>query len=318
MKNKILAALAALALLASAAARAQGNGNDAEVQAAFEAARKVKVDGPATVPVRDQASLKIGPGQAFVPTPEAARVLAAMGNRTDDTLVGVVFPMQDARWMAVVKFVKEGYVADDEAKDWKADELLDNLRKGTEAANAERTKRGIPPMEVVGWAEPPRYDSATHRLVWSASTRPKGSNATSGLGVNYNTYALGREGYVSLNLVTDLATLDQDRPVALALLGGMDYQPGKRYADFNKSTDKVAAYGLAALVAGVAAKKLGLFALALGLLAKFGKAIAIAVAGGAWGARKFFRRKASEPVATRIDPSGPATVLPGSKPPGAV
>ena len=53
----------------------------------------------------------------------------------------------------------------------------------------------------------------------------------------------------------------------------------KRYGDFNSSTDKVAAYGLAALVAGVAAKKLGLLALLAATAVKFAKVIVLAVAG---------------------------------------
>ena len=89
---------------------------------------------------------------------------------------------------------------------------------------------------------------------------------------------LGREGYISLNLVTSESHIAQDKADAGALLAAVDFKGGKRYGDFNSSTDKVAAYGLAALVAGVAAKKLGLLALAGVTIAKFAKVIAIAVA----------------------------------------
>jgi len=58
----------------------------------------------------------------------------------------------------------------------------------------------------------------------------------------------------------------------------VDFNSGKRYGDFNSSTDKVAAYGLAALVAGVAAKKLGLLALLAAMAVKFAKIIAVSVA----------------------------------------
>ena len=54
------------------------------------------------------------------------------------------------------------------------------------------------------------------------------------------------------------------KPTAHNLLASLDFAAGKRYADFNSSTDKVAEYGLAALVAGVAAKKLGLLAVIAG------------------------------------------------------
>ena len=40
----------------------------------------------------------------------------------------------------------------------------------------------------------------------------------------------------------------------------VEFDPGARYADYDKSTDKVAAYGLAALIGGGIAAKAGLFA----------------------------------------------------------
>lgn len=288
--NTLLRALAATLLIAAAPAFAQSSIED-EVKAAFQAADKVKVVGPASVPLREQATLKVPAGHIFVPMPEAGRLMRSMGNRVDDRFMGVVLPAGDENWIVAVDFVKEGFVKDDDARDWNPDDLLKSLREGTEAGNAERTKRGFPALEVVGWAEPPKYDSATHRLVWSASARDKGAPATQAQGVNFNTYALGREGYITLNLITDLDKLGQHRPAALQLLEGLNYQEGKRYADFNSSTDNVAAYGLAALVGGVAAKKLGLVAVILAFAAKFAKVLVVAAGGALYGLGKLFGRK---------------------------
>jgi uncharacterized membrane-anchored protein len=110
-------------------------------------------------------------------------------------------------------------------------------------------------------------------------------------GVNLNTYALGREGYFSLNLVTRLDQLARHGPSATALLEALDFNTGKRYTDFNASTDHMAEYGIAALVAGVAAKKLGLIAIALAFVAKFAKVIFLAVAGGGAVFTRFWRKK---------------------------
>lgn len=288
-------------MLWACGAQAQNASAEVEQKAAFDAARKVQVTGPASVPLRDQATLQLPAGFVFIPQPEADQVLRSMGNRGGDSLNGLVFPMSDANWFAVVRYIQEGHIKDDDARDWNAGELLASLREGTEASNAERTRRGYPAMEVVGWAEAPKYDAATHRLVWSASTRDKGASPTEAMGVNYNTYALGREGYMSLNLVTGLAELPQHKQAALQLLGALEFNQGRRYADFNASTDKVAAYGLAALVAGAAAKKLGLFAVLLAFMAKFAKVIAVAAGGAVWGIARLFGRKRPEP-APRIEP----------------
>jgi uncharacterized membrane-anchored protein len=69
------------------------------------------------------------------------------------------------------------------------------------------------------------------------------------------------------------------------------YNDGKRYEDFNAGTDKVAAYGLAALVAGVAAKKLGLIAVVLAFAAKFAKVLLLAGAGVVTVVARFFKRR---------------------------
>ena len=267
---------------------------EAEQEAAFKAAKAVQKAGPADIPLRDQAHLKLPEGYIWVPTPAAAQLMRSMGNRTDDTFIGAIFPADDnADWMAVVKFVKEGYIKDDDAKDWNADDLLKSLKEGTEAANEERAKRGIPGIEVTGWAQKPQYEAATHRLVWSALSKKKGDTGDR-QGVNYNTYALGREGYLSLNLITNAKDLDTYKPDAAKLLAALQYDDGKKYADFNSSTDKVAAYGLAALVAGIAVKKLGIFALALAFLAKFAKIAVVAGGAAIWGVSKIFKKKNPE------------------------
>ena len=262
---------------------------EAEQDAAFKAAKAVQKVGPVDITLRDQAHLHLPAGYVWVPTPAAAQLMRSMGNRTDDTFIGAIFPADDADWMAVVKFVKEGYIKDDDAKDWNADDLLKSLKEGTEAANEERAKRGIPSIEVTGWAQKPQYDAASHRLVWSALSQRKGST-DGNQGVNYNTYALGREGYLSLNLITNAKDLDKYKPDASKLLGAIQYDDGKKYADFNSSTDKVAAYGLAALVAGAAVKKLGLFAIIAAFLAKFAKLAVVAGGAALWGIAKLFKR----------------------------
>lgn len=295
--------LTTLALFLLCAATAGAAADDAERDKLEHAVRAAAQPGPADIALRDQGTLRLPAGHVWLPVPVAAELLRAMGNTPGEGLMGLVFPADDGAdgWMAVVTFVNEGYIKDDEARDWKADTLLQSLRDGTEAANEERARRGIPAIEVTGWAEPPKYDDAAHRLVWSALTRHKDAGADGGQGVNYNTYALGRDGYISLNLVTRAAALDAHKPEALKLLAALQYGEGKRYADFDASTDKVAAYGLAALVGGVAAKKLGLLALALAFAAKFAKVL---LAGGAlvfWGAVKLFKRNKAEPEKTRSE-----------------
>lgn len=259
---------------------------------AFDDARKASIAGPADVPLASKALLKLPDGHAFVPQPQAGRMLNAMGNPgKDPRLQGLIFPQGGAGWFMTVRYEDSGHIKDDDAKDWNADDLLKSYKEGTEASNEERVKMGVPAIEIVGWAEKPAYDAASHRLVWAMSSRDKGAPATEEQGVNYNTYVLGREGYFMLNLVTDLKDLPAHKPAAHTMLGALNFNDGQRYADYNASTDRTAEYGLAALVVGVAAKKLGLLAAAGLFFAKFAKVILLGVAGIGALAVKLFKRK---------------------------
>ncbi|MEQ1773738.1 MAG: DUF2167 domain-containing protein [Burkholderiales bacterium] len=297
--RRLTVMVAGLLALATSGAYAQAPVADpkAESAAAFKAAEAAMTKGPADIKLADQAVIKIPAGQTFIPTAEAGRLLKVMGNRAGDGLLGLVMPLGQAEWFVVARNIKSGYIKDDDAKDWKADDMLTSIKEGTEESNKERRTRGIREIDIIGWVQPPTYDAAARRLVWALSSKEKGAADSSDAGINYNTYALGRDGYISLNLVTSLKSIERDKPVAHSLLAALDFNEGKRYADFNSSTDKVAEYGLAALVAGVAAKKLGLLAAIGVFLLKFWKIGLLAVVGfGALFAKFFGRKKSTDAV----------------------
>jgi len=264
----------------------------AEARAAWEEAGKAAQKGPVTVDLRDQAKFAVPEGTRFIPNPEATRVMRAMGNVVGSEFVGLA--VGPGGWIASLDFYDKGYIKDDDAKNWDVDELLNNLTKGTEAANEDRRRRGFPALVVGGWIEKPKYDSEKHTLVWSISAHDETEQASGQDSVNYNTYVLGRDGYLSLDFITEADSIEAQKATALALLDGLTFVPGKRYSDFNASTDHIAAYGLAALVGGVVAKKIGLLALAGAFIAKFAKILVLACAGGFVAFRKLigglFRR----------------------------
>lgn len=266
----------AVACIGLAAVARPSEGDRAALKTEVDRVRQV---GPAEVALRDQATLKLPAGTMFVPQPTADKILKSMGNRGDDRVIGLIYPLRDDQdWAMIAEYEAAGYIKDDDARDWNADELLRNLKDGTAAANEERRRAGFPTLEVTGWAEKPAYDAATHRLVWAATAVHPGAAGQPAV-VNYNTYALGRHGYISMNLLTDSNALDADKVHARDMLSRLTFVDGKRYADFDSKTDHVAEYGLAALVAGVAVKKLGLLAMLGVALLKFWKAGLIALAG---------------------------------------
>jgi uncharacterized membrane-anchored protein len=90
-------------------------------------------------------------------------------------------------------------------------------------------------------------------------------------------FALGRRGVLVLNAVATMTQLREVEAATPSILGMVDFQEGHRYVDFNPGTDKVATYGIAALIAGGILAKAGLFKLLwVGLLA-FKKLLIVAV-----------------------------------------
>jgi uncharacterized membrane-anchored protein len=264
---------------------------EAEVDAAWQAGGKVAVMGPADIPLDQVAHVKITADEAFVPAAEANRIMAAMGNGSEPNRVGlIVSRKKNVNWVVDVEWIKEGYVRDGDAAEWKPDELLESLKQATEEGNTGRTAKGLPALDVLGWVEPPAYDKATHRLVWSLQLKERGGPANVPNTINYNTYALGREGYFSLDLITGSDTIAGDKHVAHELLDSLTYVLGKRYEQFNGSTDKVAAYGLGALIGVVAAKKLGLLALVGIWAVKLWKLGLVAVVAAGAAVRRFWNR----------------------------
>ena len=290
----VLAALLSIQTLPASAAKAdtasavEASGQEAQ-QASDSIANYVDdqiIQGPATVDLGNQAKLKLPAKMVFVKKNRANAMMREAGNATDPNRYGLILPESenedgDTNWIVDLTFTDSGYIKDDDAKEWDVEAMLEQLKEGTEEQNKERASRNIPEIETRGWVEKPQYDAKTHRLIWSIDVLNKNEpdpNPT----INYNTFQLGREGYIELTMIADLKSIDQYKPIVQELLGNIEFNEGKRYSDFNAATDKVAEYGLAALVGGIAAKKLGLLALAGALLAKFGKLIIFgAVAAGA-------------------------------------
>ena len=295
--------------LPALAQQAQTSSAESERTAAQHAAQSAMQRGPQDIALRDQAMLQLPQDYGFIPTKEAARLMRSVGNPVDDQFIGLIMPLNGKHFIVTVDYRNEGYVKDDDATQLDATKLLDTLKDGTEAGNKDREAMGIPAIQVTRWIETPSYDKAVHHLVWSAEVKLKNQDDPDP-SVNYNTRILGREGYLSLNLITATSTINNDKQDSAVLLAATQFNNGKRYSDFNSSTDKVAEYGLAALIGGLALKKLGLIAVLGGLLVKF-KAVLIAVVaflGSMW--KRFRGQKVEAPSAshTRSTPQLPAPV----------
>ena len=238
--------------------------------------------GPATVSLGAQADLKLPEGYQFADGPTTQKLMESMGNHVSKQEVGLVAPSREgADWILVFEYQNTGFVKDDEKDKIDKGALLASIREGTEAGNERRKEMGVPGLHVTGWFEEPHYDRKSHNLVWALAAEDDNKVPV----VNYNMRVLGRQGVMSVTLVDAPQGLSASKQEAETLMGEFGYKAGKSYAEFRPG-DKVAEYGLIALVAGgagAAAVKFGLFAWLAKILAKSGKAIVglviVAVAG---------------------------------------
>jgi uncharacterized membrane-anchored protein len=309
------AAVAAVVLVSfGGAARAASTAAEAEQRRVWDDVGRAALKGPVDVPLQDEAVLHVPAGEVFVPQPEADRLLDLFGNPgSNPEMPGVLLPRDPkASWYMPVRFHKAGYIKDDDARTWDADDMLHSLRVGTDEQNRDREKAGVPRLELEGWLERPRYDAARQRLVWALTSHEVGAKPGAPRTVNYNAFALGRDGYFSMNLVSAYDDLQALRPVAEQQLAALEYKPGRRYADFNASTDPVSVAGLSALVVDAVTPEPGAFvrmrafASRAGPLAIGGVAALLVVAAAIILVR---RKRRAPPVATVT-----ASVDPGHRP----
>lgn len=258
--------------MSSAFATGENQPQDA-LRNAMSDAKLAAVRGPASVPLLDQATLDLPAGYAYIPVKEGTEIMEAMGNSVSSSFCGLVVPTDGATWLISIDFIKSGYIQDTEAKNWKADELLTQTKEGTNEENKQRKEKGVPTLDVVGWIAPPSYDATTHKLLWGIEAKDSDANEL----VNYNTIALGREGYFSFTLVTDKSSVSSDKEDANKILAAANYNASKRYEDYVAGKDRLAEYGLAALVTGLVAKKLGLLAMIGVFFVKIWKGLIILV-----------------------------------------
>jgi uncharacterized membrane-anchored protein len=238
--------------------------------------------GPAVGHLGDIAEINVPQGYQFAAKQGAETILQLTHNIPNGKELGVLVSSDpNSNWFMIFRFDDTGYIKDDEKDSLDANAILQNIKDGTEAANEKRKQHGWPPFHVIGWERTPYYDPQTHNLTWAI--QGKGDDPNEPNTVNHSIRLLGRRGTINVNLVASPQEYAASRADFNILMSGFNYNQGHRYADFVKG-DKVAEYGLAALIAGGA----GAVLIKSGLLAKFGKFIIAGIVAIGAALKKFF------------------------------
>lgn len=225
-----------------------------------------------------KATVNTGRNLRYLGQQDARAVIVDLwGNppQAAEDVVGMIVPAAlnlnaQESWGVVVTESQDGHVSDSDAAKLDYAKLMRDMQAGTRENNAEREKAGYGSIDLIGWADTPRYDPATHKMYWAkelafnSASEPKDPEHT----LNYAVRVLGRTSVLELNAVAGMSQLPQVKRDMQGVLQQVSFTPGNRYEDFKPGSDKVAEYGIAGLLGVVAAKKVGLLAGGLLLLKK--------------------------------------------------
>lgn len=231
-----------------------------------------------------KATLDTGRTLRFLNATDARRVLVdSWGNPPEaaSDVAGMIVPVTldpeaETGWAVVITESQDGHVSDEDASHINYDSLMRDMQAAAHEGNAEREQAGYGTVDVIGWADRPSYDAATHKMYWAKELAFNDSPEHT---LNYAVRLLGRDNVLELNAVAGMTQLPQIRQDMAAVLQQVSFNAGYRYEDYDASTDRLATYGIAGLLGVTAAKKAGLLAM-LFLFLKKGWVLALAALGG--------------------------------------
>jgi uncharacterized membrane-anchored protein len=256
-------------------------------QRAGAADRKINIlKGPAMAQLESIAHINLPEGYIFLDGKTTRALMKAEGEPVSGSELGLI-RATNQDWSVMFEFSDIGYVKDADKAELDPDKILADIKRGTAAANKQRIAAGRPALEIVGWEVPPKYDPESHNLEWAIRATSAGEPI-----LNYNTRLLGRKGVMEVVLIVEPDKLAGSLPTFRNLLAGYSFQTGHNYAEYRPG-DKVAKYGLAALIVGgaaVGAAKMGLFTGLLIFLKKGWKLVVVAIAAVVAAIKRFFAR----------------------------
>lgn len=218
------------------------------------------------------AQVEVREDEALLDAKDAAEFLRLTqghdGFQPDALVYKVDGPLLDS--FVTYEFNEVGYV---EMDDWEetidADDIMAEIKQGTEAQNAKRAE-GYAKLTIDGWVEKPHLDRERAIVYWALKLHDEHGNQS----INAKAMKLGRKGISDIDWT---GSPDQFVDATHALEPAIqvyNYQDGFRYADFKPGVDTVAAFGIGAIAYQMLtgnAKKTGVIAGILAAVVLFAK-----------------------------------------------
>jgi uncharacterized membrane-anchored protein len=240
------------------------------------------LEGPGMGKIGSMAEIQVPEDYVFTDGPGTRHMMELTENLVSDRQLGFIAP-RDFSWFITFEYSDSGHVADDEKID--ADRLMKDMKANNKRSNEERKRAGWADLNLVGWYKKPFYNTQTKNLEWAIELESEGHTS-----INHNVRFLGREGVMEVTNVADPEDFDNVVRLGQRILSTYRYLPGYTYGEYKKG-DRLAEYGLAALIGGGAvavAAKSGVFKYLWKIIV-----VVIAAVGGFFA--KFFKGKKNKP-----------------------
>ena len=273
----------------------------AQDSARIKLARSIPwTQGPVLGQLGKEAEVSVPESCRFTGTRGAALFMKLTENSASGHEQGVMLcqPADTAArsWFVVFTYNPSGYVKDDDRESLDGDAIMKRLQQGTEQDNEYRKSQGWEAIYLDGWERAPFYDERTHNLTWATRLHDESGSHS----INHSVRLLGRGGVMHADLVAYPEEFAAAVPEFDKILTGYTFKAGRTYAEWRQG-DKMAGYGLTALVAGgasIAAAKTGLLAKLMkpiiAVVIALKKLIVVVIAGAVAGIKSLFGRKKDE------------------------
>lgn len=202
------------------------------------------ISGPQQIKMGQTAAIYLPENYFFLNASDTRILMERFQNPSSNNEEGLI-ANKDFDWFVVFEFSEVGYVPDDEKDQLDAEAMMEALLESNEEANKIREKNGWGKMTITGWEIKPHYNEYTNNLEWAI----RGVDNLSYPVINHSTRLLGRKGVMELTLVVDPASYASVTRAYSDIIKTFTFQSGQKYAEYTEG-DKVAEYGLTALVVG--------------------------------------------------------------------
>ena len=206
--------------------------------------------GPASIPIRDLATLKLPKDYVFVPAAAGRRLMHGMGNGAGEALIGLVVPSQYTSWFIVVEVLDTGHVDQKALAALDHEEIRGAIAASTRRGNEHRMRLGSAPIDAGAYLEPPLHDAMHGSFTTAVRIYESGPSSGGEDSANVDAYLFGRSQTLQISLVDGLSEYAKHRLIFNQLVAGIAFAPGQRAQDFVAGRDPVATHLIDLLFGG--------------------------------------------------------------------